>query len=181
MNRLKKVIRNIIVITILFVLLLMRTGIYLSPLSAHEHSERSIHYGPSKVAHIEDFEKGKYILGKYDKWVSCDTVNRELFFFWRFGDQPVGFENDKTKAVSYTYSFSNPYDKAYGIVNDKRVKKIEITLSNGDILTQTNFYDDLFLLTWKSDDNENTFMKILRGYDSYNNIIFEEKQPYEEK
>jgi hypothetical protein len=178
MNRLKKAIRNIIVITILFALILMRTGTYLSPLSAHEHSERSIHYGPSKVAHIEDFEKGKYVLGTYDRWVSCNTVNRELFFFWRFGDQPVGFENDKIKAISYTWSSSNPYAKAYGIVNDKRVKKIEIALSNGDILTQTDFYDDLFLITWKSDDSQNTFMKMLRGYDSDNNIIFEEKQLY---
>jgi hypothetical protein len=93
----------------------------------------------------------------------------------------VGFENDKTKAVSYTWSFSNPYSKVYGIVNDKRVKKIEIYLSNGDTLTQTDFYDDLFLLTWKSEGSEYTFMKILRGYDSDNNIIFEEKQPYEEK
>lgn len=177
MGRLKKVIRNIIIITILFVLLLMRTGTYLSPLSAHEHSERSIHYGPSKVVHIEDFEKGKYILGKYDKWVSCNTVNRELFFLWRFGDQPTGFENDKTKAVSYSGSASFPYNKSYGIVNDKRVKKVEIDLSNGDTLTQKDLYEDLFLLTWKSEDNEQIYMKIIRGYDSGNNLIFEEKLP----
>lgn len=177
MDRLKKVIRNLIIITILFVLLLMRTGTYLSPLSAHEHSERSIHYGPSKVVHIEDFEEGKYILGKYDKWISCNTVYRTLFFFWRFGDQPIGFENDKTKAVSYSRSGSNLYNIAYGIINDKRVRRVEIDLSNGATLTQSDFYEDLFLLTWKSEDNKNTYMKGVRGYDSDNNVIFEEKLP----
>jgi hypothetical protein len=154
---------------------MLQSGFYLSPISAHENSERSIHYGPSEVVHIEDFDKGKYILGKYDKWVSCNTVNRELFFLWRFGNQPIGFENDKAKAVSYTWGASYQYNKVYGILNDTRVKKIEVALSNGDILTQTTFYDALFLITWKSEKNENKNFKSIIGYDSENKIIFEEK------
>ena len=85
MSRNKKIIRNIVVLGILFFVFLKATGLYLIPLSAHENSERSIHYGPSEVVHIEDFDEGKYILCKYDKWISCNTVKRELLFFWRFG------------------------------------------------------------------------------------------------
>ena len=176
MSRFKKVIRNIIVLSILSFLLFWRSGLYLSPLSAHEHSERSIHYGPSEVVHIEDFDAGKYILGKYDKWVSCNTVNRVLYLFWRFGDQPTGFENDKTKAVDYTWGSSYQYNKIYGIINDDKVKKIDITLSNGKIFTQTGFYGDLFLFTWRSNDKENCDFKNIKGYDSGNNIIFEENR-----
>lgn len=167
-------IRNILILAILFFVFLKSFGLYLSPLAAHENSERSIHYGPSQVVHIEDFEKGKYILGKYDKWISCDIVNRELLLLWRLGSQPIGIENDKTKPLTYTWGETHPYCRLYGIINDDRIKKVEITLDNGNVLTQTKFYDSLFLVTWKSPDNGNTFFKHIKGYDSSNNVIFDD-------
>lgn len=174
MSRLKKVIRNIIVLIILFFLFLKSFGFYLSPLTAHENSESSIHYGPSEVIHMEDFDDGKYILGKYDKWISCNTVNRKLFFLWRFGSDPIGIENDKTKPITYNWGVTNPYLRLYGIINDDRIKKIEITLDNGEVLSQTQFYDNLFLIAWKSSSNEKKFFKHIKGYDSNNNVIFDD-------
>ncbi|MFT4146587.1 MAG: hypothetical protein QM644_19260 [Mobilitalea sp.] len=175
MSRIKKTVRNMFIIIILSLFIMSWLGLYFTPLSAHENSERGIHYGPSKIIHIEDFKNGKYILGKYDKWVSCNTVNKTLLFFWHAGGQPVGFENDKSKKVGYTWS-SSYYDfKAYGIVNDEAVKKIEVLLSNGEVLAQTDFYEDLFLLTWNSDEKENIYFKGIRGYDSNDNIVFEAK------
>jgi hypothetical protein len=176
MNRLKRVIRNIIILAVLLFIFIKSFGLYLTPISAHEHSERSIHYGPSEVVHVEDFEKGKYILCKYDRWVSCNTVNRTLFFFWRFGNQATGFENDKSKALGYTWEGSYQYYKLYGIINDSSIKKIEVTLSNGAIFTQTDFYDDMFLLTWKLKDKEDLYSKSIKGYDANNNIIFQEER-----
>jgi len=75
MSRIKKVIRNLIILVLLFILYMMWAGLYLTPLLANEHSERSAHYGPSEVIHIENFDGGKYILCKYDRWFSCNTVN----------------------------------------------------------------------------------------------------------
>ncbi len=174
MSRIKRIIRNIVIIVILSFFTITQLGLHFTPLSAHENLERSIHYGPSEVIHIEDFENGKYILGKYDKRVSCDIVNRALLFFWSAGS-PVGFENDKTKKVCYTWLLTSYNNfRAYGIVNDKNVKKIEVTISNGKVLTQTDFYEDLFLLAWTSKGKENVFFKGIRGYDSEGNIVFEE-------
>lgn len=175
MSRLRKVLRNIIILAILLFLFITRAGLYLSPLSAHENSERSIHYGPSEVIHVEDFDQGKYILCKYDKWVSCNTVNKSLFFFWRFGNQPIGFENDKTKALGYTWGMSEKHYNLYGIINDNRIKKVQITLRSGKILTQTVFYDDLFLFTGRTNNNEELYYMNIKGYDVDNNIIFEEE------
>ena len=176
MGRLKKAIKNIIILTILCFLFFKTSGLYLTPISAHEYSERSIHYGPSEVVHIEDWDGGKYILCKYDKWVSCNTVKRTLLLFWRFGNQPIGFENDKTKAVDYTWGASGQYWKLYGIINDDKIKKVEITIDNGEVLTQTAFYDDLFLFTWKSPENDSVYNVNIRGYDADNNVIFEEER-----
>lgn len=128
------------------------------------------------MIHIEDWDGGKYILCKYDKWISCNTVNRVLLFFWRFGNQPTGFENDKTKALDYTWDASRQYWKLYGIVNNEKIKKVEITLDNGEVLTQTDFYDELFLFTWKSPENGSVHNVNIRGYDVDNNIIFEEER-----
>lgn len=177
MSRRKKALRNIVLIVILFFLFLNRTGLYLTPLSAHKNSERSAHYGPSKVVYIEDFEKGKYILGKYDKWVSCNTVNKHFSFFWSFGNQVHGFENDLTKAVDYSYGGNNEYYKWYGIRNNKDVSKVEITLYNGKVIETTDFYDDMFLVTWHAtsdDDNDGLYIQNTRAYDSNNNVIFDD-------
>lgn len=150
---------------------MLRAGLYWSPISAHEHSERSIHYGPSKIIHVEDFEKGKYILGRYDRWISCNTINQIGFFFWRFGSQVTGFENDPTKPLDYTWDMSKSYYKLYGIIQDDRIKSIEITLKNGVVLAQNEFYEDMFLLTWKSmEDDGWDFQKIV-GYDLDRNVV----------
>lgn len=178
MSRCKKVLRNVIILVILFGLFMYRAGFYLTPISAHEHSERSIHYGPSEVVHIEDFDEGKYILGKYDKWVSCNTVNRELFFFWGFGNFSIGSENDTTKLLTYNWDGSHDNLKIYGIINDDSIKRVEVILNNGETLTQSEFYEGLFLLTWKADLSiKSGWFKEIRGYDSNDIMVFQSEEP----
>jgi hypothetical protein len=154
---------------------MLRLGLYFDPISAHESSERSINYGPSEIIHIEDYGNSKYILGKYDRWVSCNTVKRAMLFFWMAGNQPTGFENVKTKAVCYTWHASYNNYKAYGIINNANIARIEILLGNGEILTQTAFYDDLFLLTWTSEGNDDKYFETIRAYDAGNNLVYKEE------
>jgi hypothetical protein len=178
MNRLKITARNIIIIIILFLLFLNRAGLYLTPTSAHEHSERSIHYGPSTVVHVEDFDKGKYFLGKYDKWISCNTINRSLYFFWSFGNQASGVENDLTKDIFYRMSGSSEYLVLYGIRNNKNIERVEIVLGNERVYTITDFYEDMFLFSWKTSGNEEYYpdLRTIRGYDSNDNLVFEDER-----
>lgn len=173
MNRHRKLIRNILIIAALIPLIMYCSGLYLSPLAAHQHSERSIHYGPSHVVHVQDFEKGKYFLCKYDKWISCDTVNREMLLFWRFGNQVTGIENDISKAVNCTMNANSEYYKVYGIINDKNIKKIEAVLTDGTIFTQTEFFEDMFFFTWTA-ENGGTNLSRIRGYDSNDIILYED-------
>lgn len=180
MSRLRTSLRNIIVVIILSFVFISRSGLYLTPLSAHENSERSMHYGPSEIVRIEDFEEGKYILCKYQKWVSCDTVKKRLLFFWSFGNQVTGFENDRSKAVNFTWSGSGGPSglnfRCYGIRNGGNVKKIELTLRDGKIFSTEDFYEDLFLITWKASDDDGTYIRSLKAYDENSAVIFEEKK-----
>ena len=173
MSRQKKVIRNLILLIILSFLFIIRSGLYFTPMSAHKNSERGFHYGPSEVVHIEDYEDNKYLLCKYDNMVSCNMVRRSSFFFWSIGDYPVGFENDKKKPLAYSWGNSYSNWKAYGIVNDDRIKRVEIILNDGRTLTQSEFYDDLFLFIWNTYDNRSQGYNLLKGYNSDNNVLYE--------
>lgn len=175
MNRKKRILINIIILILLFFVFLRSTGLYLTPLSAHRASERSIHYGPSEIVHVEDFPRGKYILGKYDKYISCNTVNKSLFFLWRIGNQVTGIENDKTKPINFNWSMSKDNYKFYGIINDDRIEKIEVIHNRGEVLTQTQFHDNMFIFTWESEDYKSGYVGKVKAYDNEGNLVFEDK------
>lgn len=175
MNRPKKILINIIILSILLFVFLRSTGLYLTPLSAHRASEQSIHYGPSKVVHIEEFPEGKYILGKYDKWISANTVNKSLFFFWRYGGQVLGIKNDLTKAINISYGMSGENYNYYGIINDEKIKKVELLLDNGEVLTETDFHEDMFIFARSSPNDKFPYVASVKGYDIDDNLIFQEE------
>lgn len=170
MSRVKKIVVNSIAIAIMSFITLSLLGLHLTPLAAHRASERSIHYGPSEIVHIEGFSGGKYILGKYDKWISCNTVNRVGLFFWRLGNQVTGIENDTSKPLNYTWGMSDRNYRLYGIINDSAITRIIITLENGETIEETQFYDDMFLIAWDGIQ----YLKTIKAYDSDNNLIFED-------
>ncbi len=173
MNRLKITIRNFAIIAILFFLFMNLYGLYLTPMEAHKQSEHSIHYGPSRVVHVEEYDNERYMLGKYDKWVSCNTV-RKIFFFWTLGDQPIGFENDLSKGIDYSWNGATDQRYLlYGAKNDDNIEKVEFTLGNGDVFSTTTFHENLFLIILKHKD-DGVYIKNIKGYDKDNNIIYEQ-------
>ena len=176
MNRPIKTVRNIILIVVLITLFLALTGLRLTPTQAHRASENGIHYGPSEIIKIFDHGDYQHLLCKYDKWISCNTVNKYLFFFWSAGSQPIGFENDKNKDIDYSGSFSNNRNLIYGAVNNIDITKVELYISEENILSQDNLYDQLFYFTWESEGSEWGIMKII-GYNSNGEIIYETRQP----
>lgn len=176
MSKGKKLGRNILLIVILFYLFLINTGLFLNPITAHKNSEITLHYGPSDIVHVADYEKGKYILGKYDKWVSCDAINRYLYILYAIGNGGIGFEIDKNEKLNYSWRSSGEYYRLYGIVNDNNIKKVKLTLTDGSIYEQTEFYDDLFLFYWSTDEDDVEYSNI-KAYDADNNMIFEEYAP----
>lgn len=81
------------------------------------------------------------------------------------------------KAIDYTmdgFFDDGHYDfKLYGIANDPKIKKVEITLRDGKVLTQTEFYEDLFLFIWETDeDTPNGGLEEVRGYGQGDSILF---------
>lgn len=177
MGRKKKILRNTIIIILLSFILLRSANLYLTPLSAHKAFERSKHYGPSKVVHIEDFSgdkyKGKYILSKYHKYISCIRVDRRFLLFWRIRNQTPGIENNLLEPVFFTAIGSGEHNNIWGIVNDARIKKIEVINKSGEIFTESMFYDDMFLFTWESENSRLGWYEEIKGYDGDGNLIFE--------
>ncbi len=174
MSRVIKTIRNLIFICILLAVFLATTGLRLTPTQAHINSERSLHYGPSELVKIYDYGNYQQLLCTYDKWVSCSTVKRELLFFWGIGGFNV-FENDKTKEIDYSYSWSKNENNSgivYGISNNPSITKIELYTSDGIIFTQDELYDNLFYFSWQCDYSDFGVEKIL-GYNENDNLVSE--------
>ncbi|WDV47612.1 hypothetical protein PV797_07985 [Clostridiaceae bacterium M8S5] len=164
----KKLIINTSILAIIILMLYLRSGLYISPIKAHEDSERGLHYGPSKIVHSRDFKDGKYYLCKYDKWISVDEILKSKLFFWRAGSPSFGLENKKDKSVVFSWSRHDSRRIVYGAINDARIKKIEVHLTDGTTLTETKFYDNLFLINWEAVN-----MKKIIARDSSDNIIYE--------
>lgn len=118
MNRKRKILRNIIFIAIFICFALLSGMFYLDPVAAYRGAERSVHYGPSEVVHVEDFPGGKYYLGKYDQWISCNIINRSLRVFWTSGSYVTGTEIKYDHPIFYEAQFGQPNARAYGIRHD---------------------------------------------------------------
>lgn len=167
MNRRKKLIQNLLILIIIIPLFLNRSGLYISATSAHKASERSIHYGPSNIKHIENLGNRKLFLCEYDQWLSCNTINRTLGVFWSFGDQPVGFKNNLNEAIDFTWQGSHNVYIVYGKINNPAVDYIQL-VTKSETITIRTFYDDMFLyVTYHVPD----YSFIIHGYNNEDVLI----------
>jgi len=176
MNRLLKTLRNLLLIVFLGILFLALTGLRLSPIQAHKASERGIHYGPSKIVKVFDYGSYQHLLCTYDRWVSCNTVNKNLFFLWSAGSQPIGFENDPDKAFVYSGVYSDKLMMVYGIVNDPNITRMELRIGQDQVLVQETLYDNLFYFSWKGSYNDRENMT-LTGYNDQGDIWLDMQIP----
>ncbi len=170
MKRPRRILINIIVLGVLFVLFCYVQNLYLRPLSSHKDIERIMHYGPSKVVHTENYSDGKLMLCKYDKWVTCGIIPRKFLFLWGLSGTYI-FEYDKTKAISYKSDYSNALGVIYGVVNNPNIKKIDVLLADGKVLSTTTFYDNMFLFSWKFSYESQNSPRMVIGYDSNGKVI----------
>lgn len=174
MTKIIKLIRNIGIIIILLILLIRIGGLHFSPVTAYEKTERSLHYGPSDIIHIEDIDGDKLILGKYDKWISFMPVKKEFIFFWKAGGHSLGMEIDDREILNYWIGMTDDTYYCYGIINDQIVEEVEISLKDGRIFRGSDFYDDLFLIKWESENDYDGWRQInVKAYDANGKVIFE--------
>ena len=78
--------------------------------------------------------------------------------------------------LTYTWSFSwgspNYYSEVYGILHDQSIDKVDVHLMDGTVLTQNEFYEDMFLLHW---DGQVEFDRII-AYDSSGTAVFQDQR-----
>lgn len=157
------------------------SNMHLSPTKVFEITERQFHNGPSEIVHIEDYKDGKQILAIYkDKWISCYTIENKYLFFWKLatgGGAVAILEVDSTIPVDYILSMTGEASyKIYGVVNDKRIKRVEIEMSDGSLLNEDQFYDGrLFLILHENMVENRLDYEFIRGYDDDNQLIYEKE------
>lgn len=121
---------------------------------------------------MESFPGGKYIVGRYEQWISKSEINQVFGIFWRIGNAYTGIEIKENQPLTYVWSQSDYGFHAYGIITDSKIAKIEVYTSDGSMLTQSDFHEGLFILSWEEDAE---FRKIM-AYDASGAVIFEEER-----
>ena len=154
---------------------------HLSPIKVFEITEQCFHYGPSEIIHIEDYRDGKQILASFqDQWISCYTIENRYLIFWRLATSggPVAVhEIDRSIPIDFAWSTTGEGSyKFFGSVNDQKIKKIEIEMTDGTLLTQDELYDGgLFLILHENMMENRQFYEFIRGYDSDDHLIYEKE------
>jgi hypothetical protein len=175
-----------------FVLLLfwlfVQEGIYKSgsrtPEEAHRLSEKSFHYGPSKIVRKVNvpFDQHQVVfLGTYKDWFSADSV-LEKRGGWVPGGGVAGVKIDRTRPFSYSWSGDSTHDslmmfKFYGFVTDDRIAAVELLMKDKERVTSmrevlTN--DRMFLFMWEAKDGSREWQAV-RGLDKAGKVIDEQK------
>lgn len=170
MNRKRKIIRNLLIIA--WCILVFIHQHYLSPVKAHYDSEAAIHYGPSQIVHMRDYDKGKYILSRYDQWISLNRVDRVLGFLWSFGRSPHGHRVDDSEPIFYQWGASYTYYHLYGLVQDLDIKRIHLVLNEDIVLVQEGLYDGMFLFTWTAEEYDSFKFKTIEAYDAEGQLLY---------
>jgi hypothetical protein len=185
------------VISILLVLFVVKDSLYLthyhlSPVAAHEQSERTYYYGPSEVVEEIDLDEVRIFLGKYKDWFSANMVIQEKGFFWRAGSGVGGMEIKEDQDISHSWSGSRINEdwmlmRFYGIVTNPEIEQIELDVVEGYRSAEGNVPAEeivtliyplqnhrMFLFHWNEIEHEYQ-MITLRGIDVKGEIVYQEK------
>lgn len=151
-----------------------------SPIKVHQQSERTYHYGPSKIIKTIDLYGEKIYLCRYKDWFSANTVERGIIK-WYPGSQVSGIPIDYSKKVSFSWSGSRNKQnlmtkKIYGYVNDPEITTMLLVEEDG---TNTSRYDldesRMFIFYW-NEDNQKYKIRHLKGLNKDGKIIYEEEK-----
>jgi hypothetical protein len=176
MIRLKKTIRNLLIIAALLFLFMQFNGLYFSPVQALHASEEDLHFGPSEIVHNFDYGESRYFLTRYEEYISCQPIKKALGVFWRYGGG-YGSPNDKTRPIFYQEARGEEDWWIFGVRNDASIAYLEATLDDpegeGEPITLTckEFYDNMFYFIREGEEH----LMSVTAYDEARNIVYESK------
>ena len=180
MMRLKKAIRNLLVLAVLVFLFMKFNGLYFSPVQALHASERDLHFGPSEIVHSFDYDNSRIFLTRYENLISCPPIDRFLGVFWRYG-AGHGIGNDPERPLFFSYRSQEDNWLVYGIRNDPSITHVEVEVrssADGDamILSSDEFYEDMFYVMWKVENEDHLAIDLISyvtAYDAMDNVVYE--------
>ncbi|NLY70803.1 MAG: hypothetical protein GX076_03865 [Clostridiales bacterium] len=180
MTRLKKTIRNLVIIVVLLFLFMKLNGLYFSPVQALHASERDLHFGPSEIVHSFDHGNSRYFLTRYEGMISCSPIKRSLGVFWRYG-AGHGVPNNEDRPVFTSYRSEGNNWIVYGMRNDSSIARVDIEVKNAEgeiqVYSSDTFYEDMFYIIWQGEnESEVLFSQIfagLKAYDDAGSVIYD--------
>lgn len=150
-----------------------------SAVKAHEQSERTYHYGPSKIIKTINLDGQKIYLCRYKDWFSANTVRKEIIK-WYPGDQVGGTPIDYSKQVSFSGSGSSNKQnkmtmKVYGCANNPEITTIQLVEENETNISSYDLDESRMFIFYWAEDNQKHKTRYLKGLNKDGKNIYEEK------
>lgn len=150
---------------------------------AFRASEKSLHYGPSKIKKVIELKNAKIYFGRYRDWISTTVVEKRLIK-WYPGDGAGGFPINYSDKISHTWMCGRIGDKANiytvsGYVNDPNIITVNLKYEQkGKERSMKYNIDSDKMFIFCRDDNENRSNFIsLTGLDKDGRVVYEYKYP----
>lgn len=181
MTKKAKLIRNIFILVVLF--LIIKTFFFgsFTALSAFKKAEKASNYGPSKIVKTLELDGEVLYLTKYNEWCSLSSVRRGFLGLWYPRKGFYGeLYNDEVPiyfSTKYSGNDSNALITLHGIVNDSNIKSVKSTLKVDDRiieLEEKNLEENIFLLSFQGECSNHEVLTLI-GLDKDSKVIYEYK------
>lgn len=173
MNRMKKIIRNIVLILLVCFFFFYMRGYYLTKEACIMDSIRSLYCKEDEFITSVSMEP-------YDVTLVADLdhLTVSLFStektgpFYHIRDSSTGMEIDKDAPVSMEGMFSSSYGTvAFIYRNDKSIDEVHVVMGNGETRVLNEWKNDFILISYN--DRDNWTHAICRVYDDNGKLRYE--------
>lgn len=180
MNKKKKLTLQIVVLILILLSLFLQYQLFFSWESAYRHLETYEHFGPASEIHTLNDSGDRYILAKYDRWISIFYIYEQYGFFYRPGFMTDSLEIDKEADISLQTSvvhFNEREYLVYAYAKDP-ITTLEVVRGDGSTITLEPLTDHIHIGYWLWESvevNPELEITIVRGYDQEGELVYEEE------
>ena len=173
MSRRKKLIRNIIILSLICSFFYFTGGYYLSREACIMDSIRSLYCEEDEFitsSNLNDYDIT--LVADLDNKTASLFSTKRVGFLYRIGDNTTGNKLRKDKPLVLGGLSSSQFGSAIYIYrNDKNIEKIEVAVENGETVILDEWEKDFILLSFEN--KENWTHIVCRVYDDSGNLIYE--------
>lgn len=173
MNRKKKLIRNIVILSLILSFYYFTGGIYLTKESCIMDSVRGLYSNEKEIITSEKINSYEVtLLADRENLTAAIFSTKKTGPFYRIGGSMIGSEIHQDVPIDIDGMFDSDFGSVVYIYrNDKSIEEIEVVKGNGETVMINVWEKDFILIAYE--DTDSWTHTICRVYDENHEIVYE--------